>query len=977
MRTYDVTLRQKNGTNEVGLMLAPTRRQDGRPGPKSWRVTRAEPFVPGYRTSAESPVYDPVDRLVFSQRTWDDGALIERWSPLAGRSNGYSIASLDVRSGDEIFRGVPRNYGSGRGNKTGPIGVIVPNPFFETPSANSQWATEGTPTSLDLDSTTDPRDDIVGSQHAELVAAASGDGISYTLNNATPWQSKSITVSAYVKRASGAGSIRVTITDSAGSTNGTAAAPTADYGLITATRTVDAAATSLKIVIEATGAGTFYIDDVTVYSGTVLTPTRLVEFEGGIYCAFGRMICKLKTDTTDEFVWEAVYVHASEECTDLQPHGAHLYAAFGGASAYAYSADGAAWTLAAGGVGDDNYAIKFTSSRNELWKAETAAVIRKSTASPETGSSWGSDFSVGTTEDDITALYSYRDTVWVGKEQGLWSFLRFYEDGTAANTFLNQTPEFETQQDDATFSRAKEHAGYLYVKPGAVGLYRTNSFAIENISPLVTRPAAGIPGRVHCFGNSTEELFAFVGAQLLSIREVNGRLFVHTMAPPSVSSLAPFEIGAIDKTTGYTNPGTVTQSGGTFSWSNLSNAAAADDAHTEVQHNGPSRVRDSLVRLRKNGATTGDNKAFYQWESGSSDETNTYGGASDLWGESWTPADINDADFGLAFSVTDDGDSQAELYVANFGFAIPTSATILGITVQIEGHNGTSAAHFGVDNIRINVAYRIPPNVADGMLPRHAGTFHWTVSSVNAPHLLCAIEGTDAEDSEPYAFSDCWALPVNAGTPDLDTTPHAATTGYFRTSRWDGGLPAVVKAGDTLTLFFENMDADQTVTVKYGLDGEGADARTLGTLTGTGQVQTLAFEDLDDPDTTAVGRDWQFQFEISGAKEGFRITGFEFRAHAAQVRRRVWEFTVAIGDVLLNNGQPDPQDAGTTIARLLNLENSAFPIEMVEDLDDDESETTTLVIIDPTGMEQVKAEEYVVGEASQVWRVRLREVINE
>jgi hypothetical protein len=64
-------------------------------------------------------------------------------------------------------------------------------------------------------------------------------------------------------------------------------------------------------------------------------------------------------------------------------------------------------------------------------------------------------------------------------------------------------------------------------------------------------------------------------------------------------------------------------------------------------------IADSAVRLRRAGVTstlgTANRAATGTW---STTETVVgYGGATDLWGEAWTPADLNRADFGVALSV--------------------------------------------------------------------------------------------------------------------------------------------------------------------------------------------------------------------------------------------------------------------------------------------------------------------------------------
>ncbi|MFN8291574.1 MAG: T9SS type A sorting domain-containing protein [Chitinophagaceae bacterium] len=61
-------------------------------------------------------------------------------------------------------------------------------------------------------------------------------------------------------------------------------------------------------------------------------------------------------------------------------------------------------------------------------------------------------------------------------------------------------------------------------------------------------------------------------------------------------------------------------------------------------------VRDNEVKIIKNGTITGNNKALPgDWTS--TDTYKSYGGASDLWGTTLTPADVNSSGFGIAISV--------------------------------------------------------------------------------------------------------------------------------------------------------------------------------------------------------------------------------------------------------------------------------------------------------------------------------------
>jgi hypothetical protein len=61
-------------------------------------------------------------------------------------------------------------------------------------------------------------------------------------------------------------------------------------------------------------------------------------------------------------------------------------------------------------------------------------------------------------------------------------------------------------------------------------------------------------------------------------------------------------------------------------------------------------INDVTVSLIKGGTITGNNKATStDWPT--SLGTASYGSASDLWGTTWAPADINASDFGVALSV--------------------------------------------------------------------------------------------------------------------------------------------------------------------------------------------------------------------------------------------------------------------------------------------------------------------------------------
>jgi hypothetical protein len=61
-------------------------------------------------------------------------------------------------------------------------------------------------------------------------------------------------------------------------------------------------------------------------------------------------------------------------------------------------------------------------------------------------------------------------------------------------------------------------------------------------------------------------------------------------------------------------------------------------------------VKDYNVRIIKNNALAGNNKAnATEWPS--SGTTTTYGGVNDLWGTTWSPAEVNSNNFGLSIAA--------------------------------------------------------------------------------------------------------------------------------------------------------------------------------------------------------------------------------------------------------------------------------------------------------------------------------------
>lgn len=93
-----------------------------------------------------------------------------------------------------------------------------------------------------------------------------------------------------------------------------------------------------------------------------------------------------------------------------------------------------------------------------------------------------------------------------------------------------------------------------------------------------------------------------------------------------------------------------------------------------------SNVLDNRVRIVKGGAIGAtDKSSATPWVITSSEAYVTYGGAADLWGETWTADDINASAFGVAISVR------------NSNVKLPRAAYVDHIRITVYYTEGASA----------------------------------------------------------------------------------------------------------------------------------------------------------------------------------------------------------------------------------------------------------------------------------------------
>ena len=240
------------------------------------------------------------------------------------------------------------------------------------------------------------------------------------------------------------------------------------------------------------------------------------------------------------------------------------------------------------------------------------------------------------------------------------------------------------------------------------------------------------------------------------------------------------------------------------------NGIAVSIVHAAISGGGT--VQDNNVQLLKASIPTGNNKATnLNWGA----ETVNYGGASDLWGTTWTPSDINNSGFGLTINVknTDPINSVTAgidyisitvyytlptsstvsdyLEGTNFAFGIASTATISGILVEVKGFQ-TQNVNTSLQATLLKSGNVIGATKTGVMLPgsngfvSYGGTGDlwgttWTFNDVNQTTFGVALQAINASNASTSWSVDFVRITIyGVGGPSVTTTAGTltATVGF-------------------------------------------------------------------------------------------------------------------------------------------------------------------------------------------------------
>jgi hypothetical protein len=275
---------------------------------------------------------------------------------------------------------------------------------------------------------------------------------------------------------------------------------------------------------------------------------------------------------------------------------------------------------------------------------------------------------------------------------------------------------------------------------------------------------------------------------------------------------------------------------GTVEWTNPTNAKTSNNVYATASV-GAGTIIESSIKLVKADSVVGTS-ASTGATLPATDTTVEYGGSADLWGTTWTPAEINAATFGVAFSGSAT-DTTHYLKATGFGFSVPTDATVTGIEVAIEMKGASST--ISIDHITMTVYYSVPAD-ADGLTEHNIRAFFYdgTMRAVGykedgtgsklfekgAP-TDAGWEATDNGEGADDLFLNTF-LVRNGGTSWFATT--SGTTTYL--AKNDGTVTtdkAATLAGALLESTNDYLLSEQALDGNYYANTGNDDLIALGT----------------------------------------------------------------------------------------------------------------------------------------------------
>ena len=263
-----------------------------------------------------------------------------------------------------------------------------------------------------------------------------------------------------------------------------------------------------------------------------------------------------------------------------------------------------------------------------------------------------------------------------------------------------------------------------------------------------------------------------------------------TQTVAGVANVSVMREGFVQTSQGPRSPSAATTLSGA-AWVNTGNLYASDNAYarSSVQGDGIFYGTSTFdtAQLTKDGSTlvgTNLGPGLYT----ETETTISLGGATNLWGTTWTPAEINASTFGFVIDASSSKWSEqmaGPLVVSGFSFSIPTNATINGIAVGVEQY-APDYDYVYIDHISITVYYTGPftgtARITAAVARTIAGISRLTASTAKTITGVASIVVTVSTNQTITGISRITALATRVidGVARIQKTATGTETGIAR-----------------------------------------------------------------------------------------------------------------------------------------------------------------------------------------------------
>ena len=808
------------------------------------------------------------------------------------------------------------------GYQTDSIDIILQNGRLEVEDSGSALTGWNDNSNVTLAAvTTDPHS---GNSHGTITIDSNGGymGQRYkgTLSDST-LRGVEVTFIAYAQRTSGSGQLRLQIVDSAVTASGSYVSNSSEYTFLTVTRTINGSATTLDFRVQGdTASDVWKIDDLAVFPTDGITfRGKPLEFEGALYQCCGKM--HLKFDESDDAWYPAYYSDtsgaANGHVTGHESFEGRIYVARGSDDVggthdnYVSTADGATYSDPSNNSGDGRLAEFFVRIKNNIGKWALAKIRYNTTdgcqfgigLTPTDAGSWGSEIQVGDSDRGPTGLYAANNTVFVGKEDGLYLFDK------TEHLFDDIEPEANFFPHANNFRHFMPRGGKLYAAGGDTAFSLWTPFAAgasigygyHDISDLLYAPGFDGYGGGRVRGITQDKRSIWLA--------IDG---AGKPTTTSVKSVAQTGANRASSTDGNNGPW-LASDGGTLSnaidtngdgitaiWTNNSTLArlsgSADDLSDHLQatmggnnfsipsgatptgvkvtihynvlaFSGPMKWWD--IRLLKNGSAEGTSPGGAVVQTGA--YSTTFGGSTDLWGStfskdsgsgSMTPTEFNRTTFGVEIQIKNvDG-----------GVATPT---IEAVEIQV---------FYTTDGSEISRIMKLDPVQQSGaLIPNTVMSLTLSTPEAMGRHndgtnssLFIMGRSSNADASADEARCYRLRLPVRSTDPTAESTPKLLKKGYHFTAWNTFGFPDRVKTQAYLYMRLQHATSTKYVNAYYKTDDDSLVDTDLATWTLFGRFDNP--EETISTSTTALRSykrlRWMFEFISDEPNEAAEIVNW-------------------------------------------------------------------------------------------------------